>query len=307
MGDTEFLHDNSGTARMRQASIFLVVFLGLPTFVSNAQTTITDRSLDVTVGNGLWGVFLPGYGIGNDGSSSEALGISGESLGYQGDLRVVKRFLHTRTNIEARAFYGVTQSSDASDVDSLTLANPNGNSPLSLGQGRAHLQSDLDHYGYDLGLRDTWRTRIGGLSAGCLLSYMIFDQSFDTSHQSTLALSEELSSEFIGGKATFGWDGYIRDCPSLLDLSLGFYQLRTDYVGRVGQLADAKSEYRYANPFNLEASFTTYKNIKNVRVGSTFSLTHLGKMPYLIRDGGLAPTIDHDDGLMLKLMFEILL
>jgi len=308
MGDTEILHDNLGSARMRQTLLLILAFVVLLNRIGQAQTTITDRPLDVTVGNGLWGVFLPEYQIGSDQASNTALRDNGKSLGYQGDLRLIKRFLDTRTSVEARAFYGFAQSSDTHSFESLTLPDPHGNNDLEFGSGTANLQSNLDHYGYDLGLRDTWRTRFGGVSAGCLFSYMIFDQDFETSHQGTLALSEMLTSEFIGGKAVFGWDGYIAECPSLLDLSLGFYQLRTDYAGSSDRSEGINEDFRYAaNPLNIEASFTTFRDVRNVRVATSFAVTHLGKIPYLIRANEQAASIEFDDGLMLRLMFEVLL
>ena len=292
---------------MRLNFAILLTACALICRTGGAQTTISDRPFDVTVGNGLWGVFLPDYEIGTDGEGEPVLTDNGDFLGYQGDLRLIRRFLHTRTSVEARVFYGAAQTSESNSVTSVDVGGDLGETSIVLGEGISHIQSDIDHYGYDLGLRDTWKTRFGGFSAGCLFSYMIFDQNYEISHGTDQILNEELTSEFIGGKATFGWDGYIRDCPSILDLSIGFHQLRSDYLGRSPQFTTQSHEHLYANPTTIEAAFTTFKSIRDVRIGTTFAVTHLGDMPQIIRGVGETPTIRFDDGLMLRLMFEILL
>ncbi|MDA9778392.1 hypothetical protein N9D38_08115 [Rubripirellula sp.] len=292
---------------MRQTLLPLLISLFSFVTACTGQTTITDRSMDITVGNGLLGVFLSDYRVGSNETSETALFDDGDLLGYQGDLRLIRRFLHTRTSIEGRVFYGVAESNDTNQVDSLVLSELGGSNELSFGQGRADLKTSIDHYGYDLGLRDTWCTTFGGLSAGCLFSYMMFDQNYDVFHQSTAALSEELSSEFIGGKAVFGWDGYLRDCPTLLDFAVGFYQLRTDYLASSEQVSTIEIDYLYSNPVNLEATFTTFQNVNDVRLSYTISMTHLDKIPSLSRDSLKGTSIKFDDGFLLKMMVEILL
>ena len=293
---------------MRRIFILLFLLCLTPSDLSIcAQTTVSDRTLDITVGNGFWGALLPSYQIGSDQDSNPALSDDGDFFGYQGDLRLVRRFLHTRTAIEGRAFYGTAQSDNDNLVESMELIDPLSGNQILLGEGRANLKTSLDHYGYDLGLRDTWRTRFGGLSAGCLFSYMNFDQGFDISHTNDLVFVQELSSEFIGGKAVFGWDGLIRECPALFDLTLGFYQLRADLITDNPNTIGSVSDYLYANPVTIEASFTTWHDVRDVRVGTTLALTHLDEMPQLVHQPGEQTAIELDDGLMLKLMFEILL
>ena len=77
--------------------------------------------------------------------------------------------------------------------------------------------------------------------------------------------------------------------------------------GRSPQFTTQSQEHLYANPTTIEAAFTTFKSIRDVRIGTTFAVTHLGDMPQIIRGVGETPTIRFDDGLMLRLMFEILL
>ncbi len=293
---------------MRQARFFLLLlcFAFLPKS-GKTQTTISQRPFDITVGNGLWGVFLPDYELGRDLDNQVAITDDGQFLGYQGDLRINRRFLHTRTNVEARVFYGHSESSQSKNVNSLSL-NDVGGVPLSpLSDGTASLTSGLDHYGYDLGLRDTWRTRLGGLSAGALFSYMIFDQDYVASFDQEQFLHEALDSEFIGGKAVFGWDGFIHNCPSFLDFALGFYQLRADYSGVATQSGNRVETYRYTNPMTVDAAFTMYRNVRDIRLSTTIGITHLGEMPVISRTDGEFAAIEYEDGLLIKLMFEILL
>ncbi len=293
---------------MRQVIIFTLTVASLSLVSSlSAQTTITDRPWDVSVGNGLWGVFLPKYELGVDGALNPMVQDSGDSLGYQGDLKLVRRFLHTRTSVEARAFYGFAQSSDSAFGESFSVMNPYDGDAMDATSGALSLKSELDHYGYDIGLRDTWQTRIGGLSAGCQFSYMMFDQQFDVTHEGSGLLEEELSSTLIGGKAVFGWEGFVFHQPSILDLTLGFYQLRSDYRATGEGLGGVAETYQYANPTTIEGAFTTYREVRKVRLGTTVAVTHLGKMPSISRSPNSQATIAMDDGLLLKLMFEILL
>ena len=304
----EVLLLSAGDARMRQAlSIALFLCLTFLPRVGRTQTTISQRPLDITVGNGLWGVFLPEYELGLDSVDGIALFNDGQFFGYQGDFKINRRFLHTRTNVEARAFYGFSESSKSNLVDSLSLEDF-GEVPQSpFENGSASLASGLDHYGYDLGLRDTWKTRWGGLSAGCLFSYMVFDQDYEASFNNEQFLREELDSKFIGGKAVFGWDGFLHESPAFFDLALGFYQLRADYSGEMTRTGDRDESYRYTNPMTIDANFTLHHEVRKVRLSSTVGITHLGEMPLISRAGGEFATIEFEDGLLIKLMFEVLL
>lgn len=293
---------------MRHAIIYasLLVCL-LVSGVTNGQSTITDRPFDLVAGSGLWGSFLPDYEWGTDAGGGTAFQDDLDDIGYYGDIKAIRRFLGTRTSFEARGFYAFSESSSSSGSSSVSLPNPIDGTSSLLSGGSARFDADTDHYGYDIGLRDTWRTRYGGLSGGCMFSYMAFDQTFDLGYGGTSLMSEELNSDFVGGKGVFGWDGIFLGRPSTLDVAVGFYQLRADYEFRGDALAGSLADRIHKTPVTVEAVFSNYHKIRNLQLGTTFGVTYLGKMPVIEHNAGSRVSIGTDDGLLVRLMLEVLL
>ena len=294
--------------RMRLAIISAFVLTGvLCSVVAQAQSTITDRPFDLVAGNGVWGSFLPDYELGTNGSGAPALRDQLDDVGYYGDIKAIRRFLGTRTSFEARALYAHSGSRSSSGAGNIDILNPSsGGSNLFSGES-ANLSSDTDHYGFDVGLRDTWRTRFGGLSAGCYFSYMAFDQTFDVDYGPTRLMSERLNSDYTGGKGFVGWDGCLCGSPSTLDFIVGFYQLRTDYRFSGGEIPGTRPLTMHKTPITLEAVFSNYRNIHGYQFGLTFATTYIAQMPVIERNVGRPVSLDTDSGVLCRLMFEILL
>jgi hypothetical protein len=293
---------------MRHAIIFASLLLGFfVSAVAQGQSTITDRPFDLAAGSGLWGSFLPAYELGTGAGGGTAFRDKMDDLGYYGDLKAIRRFLGTRTSFEARGFYGYSKSTSSFNDSSVSVPNPVDGTSSLLSGGSGRFKGETDHYGYDIGLRDTWRTRFGGLSGGALFSYMAFDQTFDLGYGGTRLMSEKLNSDFIGGKGVFGWDGIFCGRPSTLDLAVGFYQLRTDYGFQGDGVPGALSSRLYKTPVTVEAIFSNYHEIRNIRVGTTFAITYLGAMPVIEHNVGSQVTLGTEDAMLIRLMFEILL
>lgn len=295
---------------MRYATVFAVALASLliSETVTQAQSTITDRPFDVVAGSGLWGSLLPAYELGTNGSGSSAFHDNLDDVGYYGDLKVIRRFLGTRTSFEARGFYAYSESRSTDISSNLDIPNPvTGTSNVFIPSATSSVLSDVDHYGYDFGLRDTWRTRFGGLSGGCLFSYMAFDQTFDVKYGPGRLFSERLESDYTGGKGVLGWDGCLCGRPSMLDVAVGFYQLRTDYRFDGGALAGSMTRRIHKTPITVETIFSTYHDIRDLQVGLTFAATYIAQMPVIEHNVGAPVSIDTDSGVLIRMMVEILL
>ena len=57
-----------------------------------AQSTISDRPLEVSTGQGLWGAWLPKYSWGETPSGNAVISDGMDLFGYHGDLKIVRRF-----------------------------------------------------------------------------------------------------------------------------------------------------------------------------------------------------------------------
>ncbi len=297
-----------GSARMRLAIISAFVLAGLLTSaVAHAQSTITDRPFDLVAGNGVWGSFLPDYELGTSGSGTPALRDQLDDVGYYGDIKAIRRFLGTRTSFEARGFYAYSGSESSSGPGNFDVPDPiTGGSNLFTG-GSANLSSDTNHYGFDAGLRDTWRTQFGGLSGGCYFSFMAFDQTFDVDYGPTRLMSETLNSNYTGGKGFVGWDGCLCGSPSTLDFIVGFYQLRTDYRFSGGAVPGTRDLTMHKTPITLETVFSNYHHFHGYQVGMTFAATYIAQMPVIEHNVGRPVSLSTDSGVLVRLMFEILL
>jgi hypothetical protein len=278
----------------------------ITSFVS-AQSTISDRELELTSGGGMWTALLPAYELGTNTNGSPAFRDNLDDVGFFGQLKAVRRFLGTRTSFETKTYYAFAESISTTDVIDVDVPNPaTGANNLWTG-GRTHLRSRIQHYGIDVALRDTWRTRFGGLSAGAAFSYMAFDQNFDVDYGADQLLVEDLDTDFLGGKAIFGWDGCVRSQPSNLDLAIGIYDMDVDYrlLGQSisGFATNELTEY----VVTVEPSFTTHTMFRGFRVSWTVGVMYISDMPTIVHAPGSDATLDTDDALTLNTMFEILL
>jgi hypothetical protein len=275
--------------------------------VARAQSTISDRACEVLVGNGMWVSSLPDYELGTTGGGTTAIRDSLDDVGYYGDIKAIRRFLGTRTSFEARGFYGYSGSRSTFDVSDIDIPSPLDGGINSFSGGSSRFSSDTDHYGYDIGLRDTWRTRFGGISGAALFSFMAFDQTFDLDYGGSRLMSEQLNSDYIGGKGVFGWDGLVFGRPSTLDIAIGFYQLRADYRFEGGSISGFRSNRMYKKPVTVEAIFSRYHACRGFQVGVTAAATYLSEMPRIDHNQGSTVSLGSDDGFLFRLMFEILL
>ncbi|MFK8112000.1 MAG: hypothetical protein AB8B91_07345 [Rubripirellula sp.] len=293
---------------MRQA-IFTLLCAGVLSFGTSAvaQSTISDDTFEVSGGVGLWGAFLPDYELGENADGGVAFQDDLDDLGYITQLKAVRRFLGTRTSFEADVFYASADSVSNSEVIDVDVPNPqNGASNPGIGQA-PRLNSEANHYGYNLTLRDTWRTRFGGLSAGCAFSYMRLDQNFDVDYGGTHWLNEDLDSKFRGGKGFVGWDGVFAGRQSNLDLLFGFYDMDVDYTFNGESIAGSLNQEFSKTIGTIETRFTTRTAIRSYLVGWTIGATYFTDLP-TIEHNVLSPvSIGTDDAVTLTGMVEILL
>jgi hypothetical protein len=144
---------------------------------------------------GVWAPFLPAF-------NSPALSDSQDEFGSIVGLRTYHRFQGYRTNVEAGINFGHT--------------------------------SNIQMLNYEAGLRDTWDTRYGGLSAGLLFSGINFDQDIGAS---------QIDSDLIGAKIVGGWETVVGRTPLWIDLGLGLYDLNANYTGAAPPQQATLSEF----------------------------------------------------------------
>ncbi len=271
-----------------------------------AQSTISDRAWELTAAQGLWGVFLPDYELGSAGGSP-AFHDDLDDVGYFAELKLVRRFLGTRTSFETSAFFGLADSSSDGALTNISVPNPATGAATPFAGARPRLESDVDHYGVDVTLRDIWRTPIGGLAAGCAFSYMAFDQNFDADYGAVQLMREDLNSDFLGGKAVLGWDGCVRGRPSNLDVMIGYYNLDADYrfIGQAVAGADTQSFSRHST--TIETYFTTRTNVRGFQVGWKIGLMYLSDMPVIRHTPAQRAALETDEALTVSGMIELLL
>lgn len=273
----------------------------------HAQTTIAPRPFDLTFAKSTIGTLMPGYDLGTDADGRSAFQDDLDNVGASWELKAVRRFLHTRTSFETRMFYGLSfsnQTQSASDVD---VFNPIDGSSNAFTGGSAHLGGDLYHYGGDFAIKDTWQTRFGGLTAGMALSYMAFDQNFDAEYGQMRLLSEELNSDFLGGKALLGWDGYVFGRATNLDLGFGYYDLDADYQFDGGAVAGNLSKELADQSATIDFNWTTWTQLGRFYTGVTFGGMYITDMPTIQHNAGSQVTLGTDDAATLNATIQILL
>lgn len=293
---------------MRQA-ILVGLLCGILMPTASGQSTISDKPFELIYGGGLWGVLLPSYQLGTDAGGASAFQDDGDTLGARWELTAIRRFLGTRTSFETSIFYGLAeQDRDGTIADITTLPNPATGINAPQAAGPTRLESDLDHYGTDVLLRDTWRTAWGGLSAGAAFSYLAFDQEFDVSGSGGRLLREDLDSDLLGGKAVVGWDGCLFGRRSKLDLAVGYFDLDVDYrfLGTqavpgtaIGGLDDTATTF--------EADFTTYMTFWGFETGLNFAFMYISDLPQIVHAPSVPASLTTDEAWLIQLRFTVAL
>lgn len=254
-------------------------------FVS-AQSTISDRELELISSMGMWTVLLPAYELGTNTNGSPAFRDNLDDVGFIGQLKAVRRFLGTRTSFETKTYYAFAESTSTTDVIDVDVPHPATGASNPWTGGRTHLRSQIQHYGIDVALRDTWRTRFGGLSAGAAFSYMAFDQNFDVDYGADQLLVEDLDSDFLGGKAIFGWDGCFRSRPTILDLAIGIYDMDVDYRLLGQSMTGFATNELSKTAVTVEPSFTTHTMFRGYQLGWTMGAMYISDMSTIVHAAG---------------------
>ncbi len=292
---------------IRVAFSLALVFCLIGTSKVWGQSTISNSPFELSTGQGLWGAILPAYSLGKDAGGDPALSDSMDAVGYHGDLKMVRRFLGTRTSFEARAFYATAESTAHGGDSNLNFLSPFDGSSNGIPPGATRLRSDVDNYGFDLLLRDTWVTRFGGLSAGCAFSYLGFDQTFNSTAGGADLLREQLDSDLRGGKGFVGWDGCFCGRATNIDLLFGFYDMNATYRSESGLAIPAVEQEMSKNVSTIETNFTTRRDFREIQVGTTIGVTYFTDLPTIQRNPDQPVSIGTDDAVTLKFLFEILL
>jgi hypothetical protein len=192
-------------------------------------------------------------------------------------------------------------------VTDIDVPNPATGASNLLTGGRTHLKSRVNHYGIDVALRDTWRTRFGGLSGGCGFSYMEFDQKFDADYGTTDLLREKLDTTLLGGKAFVGWDGCIFHCPTNIDVLFGFYNMDADYRFGGQAIAGSLRDDLNRSITTIESTLTTYHDFRGYQFGFHFGFKYFTDMPSIEHKAGSPVTLDPEKAFTLRGMIQILL
>ncbi len=274
---------------------------------AEAQTTISEQPLELTFGKAFWGALLPEYKVGQDGDGRSAYQDDNDTLGALWEMKAVRRFLWTRTSLETKAFYGLANANSNADSIDVNVPNPITGASSAFTGGRSHLDADVDHYGFDFALRDTWQTHVGGLSAGCGFSYMAFDQDFRLDYSGDRLFKESLDSDFVGGKGFVGWDGYVLGRASNLDLTFGYYDMDADYQFTGAAIAGSRFDEISRNSTTVDLSFTTRTMIRGRIFGLTTGAMYISRIATIQRDATGAAFLGTDNAATVRAMLEILL
>ena len=303
---TDLFHMSRTAVVMRHIFILAAVF-SIALIPSSpacfAQSTISDEPVELNWTGGLWAALLPSYELGS-GPSGPALRDDMDDLGTITQLQFIRRFLGTRTSFEVTGFYAEVDSVDTDGTVDVNIPNPVTGAGNALTGGNPYVKSDTDHYGVDVALRDTWRTRFGGLSAGCSFSYMTFDQQFDVNYSDTQLFQEQLDSDFRGGKAFVGWDGCLMGQQSMLDIAVGIYDLNMEYEFQPQTLAGNLVTELQETTTTIETSFKTRRTFAGYLIGVSLGAKYFADMPQIDHTAGSAATLTTDDAVTLSFMLD---
>ncbi len=228
-------------------------------------------------------------------------------MGAIGELKVVRRFLGTRTSLESKAFFASAVSDADAEASLLSIPNPASGAATNISGVGTSLDSQVDHYGFDIALRDTWQTRFGGLSAGLGFSTMAFDQDFDIQQNGSRLMSEQLNSDYVGGKGFVGWDGRLLGRDTNIDLTYGLYDLNADYDFIGGTIPGSRHQMLQESASTGEISMTRHRNFRGIAVAFTIAALYITDMPTIRHNAGSAATLGTTDAATVSGMFQIFL
>lgn len=297
------------TVMKRVPSLLVLLCAAMVANVASAQSTISDDTWDLSLGKGVWGALLPSYSPGITGGGESALQSDGDNPGAIWELGAIRHFHGTRTSLEARGFFALALSNSNDTIDTLGLFGPTtGLLTIAPGNLRTHLDADTFHWGFDISLRDTWRTDFGGLSAGLGLSQMAINQNFvstitaTTSNTELEFLDESVDSFYLGGIGFVGWDGYLFGRASNLDLTFGYYNLdseyEVDFLGTQGALERSDHAYKVA----LDG--TTRFCLGGRDIGLTLGATYISDITVVERVSGSPVVLGTEDGVLINASVE---
>lgn len=293
----------------RVLSLLVVLCATMFANVASAQSTISDDTWDLSFGKGVWGALLPSYSPGISGAGDSALQSDGDDPGAIWELGAIRHFHGTRTSLEARGFFAMALGNSNDTIDTLGLFAPTtGLLTIAPGNLRTHLDADTFHWGFDISLRDTWRTEFGGLSAGLGFSQMAINQNFvstitaTTSNTELELLDESVDSFYLGGIGFVGWDGYLFGRASNLDLTFGYYNLDSEY--EVDFLGDTGSLERGDHAFKVALDGTTRVRLGGRDIGLTLGATYISDITVVDRVPSSAATLGTEDGVLLNASVE---
>jgi hypothetical protein len=275
---------------------------------ANGQSTISDKPFELIYGSGPMGVLTPSYQLGTDAGGATVFQDDGDTLAGLWKLKAIRRFLGTRTSFETSGFYAWSEANSVGSSLASNIPNPFDGSNVALGPAETHLKNQLSQWGIDVALRDTWRTRFGGLSAGVAFSYMYFDQEFKLDRATSRIVNEDVDSDYLGGKGFVGWDGCILGRQSKLDVAVGYFDLDVDYrfVGSAtipGTLTNTLAE----NATTVEGEFTTYFKVRGYDSNFTFGVMYISDFAQIVHDPLVPASLTTDDAVMITGMVQIAL
>ena len=269
---------------------------------ASAQSILSEETWELSSGKAIWGIGLPGYQAGNvAGSDLGGFRSDGDSPGFLWDGTLIRRFAGYRTQFELNGFWGTAGINSSASDDDITFFNNAGTLNQVLTGGGGHLDHDVAAYGFDIGLRDTWRFPIGGLSAGLKYSTFAIDQDFDLEFGGSRILEEELDTDFNGGKGFVGWEGTALGYVSRLDLSYGYYDVDAEFSSN-NRLFGDRTALDFKDQTGItELSATVYfpSNFGLMSVGA--GVKYIEDMPGIDKTNGVT-TIDTDDAALYRLM-----
>ena len=270
---------------------------------ASAQTVLTNDPFELFIGKGTSALLLPDYEAGVSSGGGEAFEDDLDELAYGVQILAVRRFLHTRTSFETRLNFNINEANTLATPGDISFANPGTGVTETLSGGRANLEADAVYYGFDTGLRDTWRTRLGGLSAGLTFSYFAIDQDFQATYNGADVYEEELNSDFLGGKGFVGWERMFGTRPISVDLWYGYFNVDAEYDFR-GQSIGGISQREFSDHTSTaEIWVSTRQRMNNGTLGLAFGGTYITDMPSLIQDQG-ATMIGTDDAGTLNALIQ---
>ncbi|WP_146525272.1 hypothetical protein [Novipirellula artificiosorum] len=272
---------------------------------SFAQSTISQSPFDLTASSGIWVADLPEYKLGTNAGGGSAFADDLDEFGGIVRIDAVRRALGTRTSFGANLFYAYADSSSNTQPGDIGIENPADGANVALTGISPRLDSSVHHYGGDLVIRDTWRTRFGGLSAGLAYSLMAFDQDFDVMNGPGRLFKEELDTDFQGVKIVSGWEGFVRGNASKLDFNVGVYDMQTDYDALPGSVPAVFSDELQQTTYTIETTFTTRRRVRDIDVGLIFGVTYFADMPVIEHLAGESVSLSTDDAVTFTCMLEL--